>query len=573
MNVAVFKEAQEAYARGDYKTALEGFTVCARDTSGLSPSDLSKFYHLIGNCYVKSGDSYAAAAFYTKALAGSPEKRKPSLYVNLGTALLGTKDYDEALSAFSHALDYPIYTTPYKAYSGIGAAQLKLGNMVEAGAAYREAALDPTNPAPAKALVNLGVCFMELGRTDDAITSYETALEFDLDDATAAKTHANLGQAYMAEGRVQKAIDSFEQAGSYEGFELSSMAQHDYDLALALKDRLDAKVPGILDTGFIPNLAMVAHDAKVDEPADAEGPSEMQPSESGHLPVYGEPGFDPFAPQTQAMEPVQAEDAEEDGAADVAPEPSEEAEYQQALSELGIDEEQSGAYPQDAQDDGMQSQKTEMMEALDLDDGEEPAPAEEADGVQALDVYEGDERGSSYDGGISQPLDPYATDTHMPSPENTAFFDITEQQIAQNAKEGRRKARRARGVGLKVAIVIVVLAILLAAAGAAAYVMGYGYPLQEDVADDFFAAVQQGGDTSQYWAGDVDEATRESQMAALENLTSYNVEAVQRSMGQSVVYVKGTLAEGGQIDYELVMSRHNISWAIEYVELYFPSQQ
>lgn len=557
MNVAVFREAQEAYARGDYKAALEGFTVCARDTSGLAPSDLSKFYHLIGNCYVKSGDSYAAAAFYTKALASSPEKRKPSLYVNLGTALLGTKDYNEALSAFTHALDYPIYTTPYKAYSGIGAAQLKLGNMTEAGAAYREAALDPTNPAPAKALVNLGVCFMELGRTDDAITSYETALEFDLDDATSAKTYANLGQAYMAEGRVQKAIDAFEQACAFPDFELSAMAQHDYDLAVTLKDRLDAKMPGILDTGFIPNVAMIAHDEKPEEPADLQTASEMEPSQSGHLPVYGEPGFDPFAPQTQAMEPVQvAEEGPAEESVDSFEDAGEGGPY-----ELDDEPEEQDA---EADEAALQSAKTEMMEPVDV-------PEDDANQLPA--TYDEPEYEGYVSAAAAQPVDFEVTDTHMPSPENTEFFDITEQQIAINAKENRRKARRARGVGLKVAIVFVILCILVAGAACAAYVLGYGYPLQEDVADDFFAAVQNDADTSQYWASDVDEATRESQMASLSNLTSYNVEAVQRSMGQSIVYVKGTLAEGGQIDYELVMSRHNISWAIEYVELYFPSQQ
>ncbi len=557
MNVAVFREAQEAYARGDYKAALEGFTVCARDTSGLAPSDLSKFYHLIGNCYVKSGDSYAAAAFYTKALASSPEKRKPSLYVNLGTALLGTKDYNEALSAFTHALDYPIYTTPYKAYSGIGAAQLKLGNMTEAGAAYREAALDPTNPAPAKALVNLGVCFMELGRTDDAITSYETALEFDLDDATSAKTYANLGQAYMAEGRVQKAIDAFEQACAFPDFELSAMAQHDYDLAVTLKDRLDAKMPGILDTGFIPNVAMIAHDEKPEEPADLQTASEMEPSQSGHLPVYGEPGFDPFAPQTQAMEPVQvAEEGPVEESVDSFEDAGEGEPY-----ELDDEPEEQDA---EADEAALQSAKTEMMEPVDV-------PEDDANQLPA--TYDEPEYEGYVSAAAAQPVDFEVTDTHMPSPENTEFFDITEQQIAINAKENRRKARRARGVGLKVAIVFVILCILVAGAACAAYVLGYGYPLQEDVADDFFAAVQNDADTSQYWASDVDEATRESQMASLSNLTSYNVEAVQRSMGQSIVYVKGTLAEGGQIDYELVMSRHNISWAIEYVELYFPSQQ
>ncbi len=41
--------------------------------------------------------------------------------------------------------------------------------------------------------------------------------------------------------------------------------------------------------------------------------------------------------------------------------------------------------------------------------------------------------------------------------------------------------------------------------------MGYGYPSQEDVTRNFFAAVQNGDDTDQYWANDVDETARKSQ--------------------------------------------------------------
>ncbi len=131
--------------------------------------------------------------------------------------------------------------------------------MTEAGAAYREAALDPANPAPAKALVNLGVCFMELGRSADAITSYETALEFDLDDKAKAKALANLGQGlYGRSAACKKAINAFEQAmsgGNYAAFAHGEPRLRDRDEP---KDRLDSRMPGILDTGFIPNLSAVA---------------------------------------------------------------------------------------------------------------------------------------------------------------------------------------------------------------------------------------------------------------------------------------------------------------------------
>ena len=166
-----------------------------------------------------------------------------------------------------------------------------------------------------------------------------------------------------------------------------------------------------------------------------------------------------------------------------------------------------------------------------------------------------------------------STEMHMPSPEDTAFFDITEQQIKSNARQGKRQNRKARGCGLKIAIVFVVLCILVAGAACAAYVLGYGYPLQETVTEDFFAAVQNDGDTSQYWAKDVSPSMQRAQEASLQDLTSYSVEAVQRSMDQTAVFVKATLAQGGTIDYEVVLTRNGISWAIEFVQLYFPSEQ
>ena len=560
MKVEVFKAAQEAYAQGDYKKALEGFIVCTHDVTGLAPADLSKFYHLIGNCYVKSNDPRSAAEYYLKALTGSPEKRKPSLYVNLGTALLGTKDYENALEAFGRALDYPIYTTPYKAYAGIGAAQLKLGNMVEAGAAYREAALDPANPAPAKSLVNLGVCFMELDRPDDAVSVYETALDFDLDDRARSKAYANLGQAYMAQGRVPRALEAFDKAQEIGG-KLPSLAMHDYELARVLQERIGSRAPRILDTGYMP--AVLAED---DAPEEAE--------------------FDPFAPQTVEAGP---DDAGEDDAQDAL---VVDAQVQEDDDEEALDPSTAQTIAMEAvkvspQDDSLveEAQAVKIDGSLDfLEEADfQGAPENYDSGLDETPFTYNDQPGYEY--GVAFDFgDEYEyedahegasmemTEVHMPSPENTAFFDVTEQQINFDARSGKRQNRRARGCGLKVAIALVIVCILIAAAGCVAYALGYGYPLQETVTEDFFAAVQDGGDTSKYWASDVEPSMQKAQEASLEGLTSYEVEAVQRSMNQTAVFVMGTLEEGGQINYEVVLTRSGISWAIEFVQLYFPSE-
>lgn len=555
MKVEVFKEAQEAYASGDYKTALEGFIACTKDVAGLAPADLSKFYHLIGNCYVKSNDPRSAAEYYLKALTGSPEKRKPSLYVNLGTALLGTKDYENALEAFGRALDYPIYTTPYKAYAGIGAAQLKLGNMVEAGAAYREAALDPANPAPAKSLVNLGVCFMELGRPEDAVSVYETALDFDLDDRACAKAYANLGQAYMAQGRVPRALDAFEKAERLGG-ELPSLAMHDYELARTFQERVNAKMPGLLDTGYIPPVPTASPD-----PAD-------------------DPDFDPFAPQTGAQDPATTAETPVVVEADQVemPEPSNLETLDPSMAQTIAMEALAGPFADDL-DDNIEDTQDIAIGAQDAVETPEQVSESGLDETP-FDYNErpGYEYGVSFDFGDEyadarepDPMD--STEMHMPSPENTAFFDISEQQINRNARVDKRQDRRARGCGLKVAIAFVVLCILVAGAACAAYALGYGYPLQETVTEEFFAAVQDDGDTSEYWASDVSPSLQRAQEASLRGISTYSVEAVQRSMSQTAVFVKASLEQGGQIDYEVVLTRKGISWAIEFVQLYFPSEQ
>ena len=101
---------------------------------------------------------------------------------------------------------------------------------------------------------------------------------------------------------------------------------------------------------------------------------------------------------------------------------------------------------------------------------------------------------------------------------------------------------------------------------------GYGYPLQEQVAQRFLDAAIASESTDAYWNDAVTQESRESQMAVLEGISSYQVAAVERNVSNSTVYVEATLEEGGTAYYEVMMGRDLISWNIEYVELYFPSE-
>ena len=274
----------------------------------------------------------------------------------------------------------------------------------------------------------------------------------------------------------------------------------------------------------------------------------------------------------------EAEQAEDDGV--------DQAELDAALDELGIAQDTDDKQEEEVDPS---TAETVAMERIVIDEPDDGASGAESAAIEKTDSgldetpfnygdQPGYEYGVAFDFGdeyaeAREPADMESAETYMPSPENTAFFDVSEQEINKGARQGKREKRKARGCGLKIAIFLVIVCILIAAAACAAYVLGYGYPLQETVTEQFFSAVQNNEDTSKYWADDVDKSTREAQISSLEGLQSYEVEAVQRKMSQTAVFVKGVLKEGGQIDYEVVLTRKNASWAIEYVQLYFPSEQ
>lgn len=505
MDISVFNEAQEAYTLGNYADALDKFVECAQDLDGLSSEDLCKFYHLLGNCYVKNGKAPVASAAYSMALEKANSQRKPALYVNLGKALLSSGKNTEALVAFNNALQFEDYATPHKAYSGIGAAQLQLGNIAEAGAAYREAAVDASNPAPAKSLVNLGACFMEMGRPQDAIVSYETALDLGLEGEMQNKANANLGQAYMVQGRFFDALAAFEDALSDGTYELNDLAAHDYQIAKSLDER------------FGPDLET----------------------------LYAEKSEELFDDDGEILPPYQTGEIDLDDAVFDENEVADDEDESQALSAA-----ETIAFP--ASDEASKEDSDKDFE-------------ERLDNSMFFSQQNDDEDDND---------DMFApSDNHYANASGDAF-ENTPYQFEENAPQfdmGKRKKKH--GAGFIVALVVIILLVLAVAGGVAGYALGYGYPLQETVAKDFFSAVQSQQDTSQYWSQDINDADRNTQMASVSNIVSADVVAVERSMSQTSVYVKTKLQTGGELYYRLVMKRNKLSWAIEYVELYFPNLQ
>ena len=119
----------------------------------------------------------------------------------------------------------------------------------------RNAALDEANPDPTKSLLNLGVCFMALNRAADAVSSYESALQFDMQPEMRNRLYANLGQAYVATGQMQKAVNAFEESIADKTYFLSDSASVDYQRAVAAVAQGTSEITQVMAPVSVPGGA------------------------------------------------------------------------------------------------------------------------------------------------------------------------------------------------------------------------------------------------------------------------------------------------------------------------------
>lgn len=156
------------------------------------------------------------------------------------------------------------------------------------------------------------------------------------------------------------------------------------------------------------------------------------------------------------------------------------------------------------------------------------------------------------------PLDPTGATSGnlMPSPEDTGFFSISEEEIMQDDR------RRKRGVGGRIAVILLVLLIVLGAAGGFAYYSGFGWPMQEAVVTDMFKARTNGDDLDRFIAQSLDDNAKRQIEALVPKGANVSISGVTRSMSNSEVNVAATLAEGGERSYVVTLVRDGIGWRV-----------
>lgn len=169
-------------------------------------------------------------------------------------------------------------------------------------------------------------------------------------------------------------------------------------------------------------------------------------------------------------------------------------------------------------------------------------------------------------GGGYDPLDPSgASDALMPSPEDTGFFSVTEEDLMAADAEQRKVRRKHRHTGLKVFIVILVLLILAGAAAGFLYFRGYGWPAQESVAEQLFDAKTSGSDIAQFMTSGTPTSQVQEVSDVLPAGATVTVDGVDRSMTSSTVHVVATTSQGGEQRYTIEMLRDGVGWKVSQV--------
>ena len=173
----------------------------------------------------------------------------------------------------------------------------------------------------------------------------------------------------------------------------------------------------------------------------------------------------------------------------------------------------------------------------------------------------------------NDPLDPLGkSGEFMPSPEDTGFFDISEQEMAQIEMDNRSIRRKHGHSGLRGFLVFLLFLLLVGGGLAYAYYSGYGWPLQESVVEDLFTTNASGGDVSTLVSSSLSEEERQAIEAVLpDGATGVTVEGVDRSMNESSALVTVTLSAGGEQNYEVSLVRDGIGWKVTGVTVIYPA--
>ncbi len=387
----------------------------------------------------------------------------------------------------------------------------------------------------------LGNCYMRLARYDEAAVSYADALR-DSNYGHAGALACNRGRALLAAGRPQEAIASLTMAtkdGSYAT---------PYKAYMALGD-------AYLQVGDARDGGVAYRNAAIDE---------SNPKPSSALTKLGSC----FMKLGRAADAIEA--------------------YRTALDFATADDNQNKIYASMGLAYVAANRMSEAADAFGraTTDGRYQLTPEErisADAAQrALSAQTGNGPSEtdallaaagygsqSVSAGVD-PLDPLGkSGEFIPSPEDTGFFSLDEEEVVKQDKKIRRKHKHG---GLKAFFIIFFILVLLLGAAAFAYWKGYGWPMQADVTTSLFEKANEGADYSGLVSPKLtDDARKQLDQNLPAGVKSVTAVTQEQSMSTSKVLVDVKLQDGGSLAYTATLVREGIGWKVAKIELQSPS--
>lgn len=437
------------------------------------------------------------------------------------------KDYTAALTKFTECLqDTSVEKAPGEIgllYHQIGNCLVKLNDPNEAIHAYSQAKIDESYDAMGSVSYNLGMVYASQGDFEDASDNFKAAVE-DSRYSTPYKAYVALGNSLLKLGKSAEAGAAFRSA--------------------ALDEANPDPTKALLNLG----VCFMALDRPMDAIASYESALQFDMPASTRNKIFANMGqaYVAAGKMNKAVRAFESALADKsyvfNDAANV--------DYQRAVAAIA-----AGA-----------SDEIEPVSAA-------AAPVEQhTNDLSGLDVP-----GDGVPIESSQPLSPSEMGTTQMSETsimreiaaaeqaNSEFFasnemDFQEWDKAVKKKHGHR--------GLKIFLVVLILVIIAAGAGAFAYTQGYGYPSAQDQVSSLFSDPEN----ADVYVNGIDDATKAHIADTVVAGSAITVNGQTSDLSTAEVYVTATTSQGGEIPYQVSLSRDGIGWKVSNVTFSYASQ-
>lgn len=441
------------------------------------------------------------------------------------------RDYNEALRLYSYVLENQGEPLPAGelglVYHQMGNCFTKQGRYEEAIKAYERAAADTSYDACGTVNANMGMAYAAMREWDGAIKHFEIAVS-DRSYKTKYKAYMGMGNALLKKGKSAEAGVAFREA--------------------ALDETNPDPTKALLNLG----VCFMALNRPADAVASYESALQFDMSPDMRNKLYASLGQAYVA--TGRMQ--EAVNAFENALADRTYFLSDSAtiDYQRAIAAVSHGtSELTGSLAPFADTSGFDVVTAES-ETL-------PGPGLSAS-IQPVDESVAQTSGYYFADEFEEEGDP--------SKAQERFFTASDEELEQWSRGVVKKERKRRSVGLKIFIAILIILLLAVLAAGTLYVLGFGFPQQQDaVIADLFA---DPSNTALY-TDSVDQKELDAIIDAVPAGSKAVIDGMEKSMKETVVYVTATLPKGGEATYKVLLKRgpNFVSWKVDDVDLYFAS--